>query len=126
MHRKRFFPIDHDVMTTLKQLRFRKMSINERISEHLNIFLEIVHKLKEMEIEIADDFLSILPLYSVPEKFENFRWAIESRDELPKPDCLKIKMLEEWEARIGETSQDSHNYTKNKSSSQGQEKKENE
>ena len=55
-----------------------------------NIFFDIVDKLKEMDIEVADDFLSILLLYSIPENYENFWCAIEVRDVLPKPDALKL------------------------------------
>lgn len=35
--------------------------------------------------------------------------AVGSRDELPKPDSLKIKILEECEARKRKTSHDSQN-----------------
>ncbi|GBM97061.1 hypothetical protein AVEN_233705-1 [Araneus ventricosus] len=56
-------------------------------------------KLKVMEIEIANDLLTILLLYSIPESYENFRIAIESRDELPSPKTLKIKLIEEKIAR---------------------------
>ncbi|GBN77496.1 hypothetical protein AVEN_264689-1 [Araneus ventricosus] len=52
-----------------------------------------------MEIEIANDLLTILLLYSIPESYENFRIAIESRDELPSPETLKIKLIEEANAR---------------------------
>ncbi|EFN70396.1 hypothetical protein EAG_00232, partial [Camponotus floridanus] len=38
---------------------------------------------------------SIMLLHSLPESFENFRCAIESRDELPTPENLKIKILDE-------------------------------
>lgn len=52
-----------------------------------------------MEIIVADDLLSILLLNSVPSSFENFRCAMESRDDLPTPETLKIKLMEEWDAR---------------------------
>lgn len=112
--------------TLLKQLLFRKMSANESMSDHLNIFFDIVDKLREMEINIADDLLSILLLYSVPDNFENFRCAIECRDELPKPESLKIKMLEEWEARKGKISRESQNafYSENRKFYQEQKKNE--
>lgn len=41
-------------------------------------------------------------LYNVPQNFENFRCAVESRDELHEP--LKIKILEELGARKEKTS----------------------
>jgi hypothetical protein len=52
-----------------------------------------------MDININDDLLAIMMLYSLPASYENFRTAIESRDELPSPENLKIKILEEDEAR---------------------------
>lgn len=41
-------------------------------------------------------------LYSLPSSFENFRCAIESRDELPTPEVLRIKIVEEYDARKNE------------------------
>ncbi|CAK9833162.1 Retrovirus-related Pol polyprotein from transposon TNT 1-94 [Anthophora retusa] len=37
---------------------------------------------------------------ALPASFENFRCAIESRDELPDAESLKVKILEEYDARI--------------------------
>ena len=85
--------------TLLKQLLFTKMSGSENMSDHLNNFFSLVDKLKEMDIVITDDLLSILLLYSIPNTYENFRCAIESRDQLPTPDALKIKLLEEANSR---------------------------
>ena len=48
---------------------------------------------------IPADLLAILLLYSLPASLENFRSAIESRDELPSPDILRIKVKEKYEAR---------------------------
>ena len=36
---------------------------------------------------------------SIPDSYENFRCAIEARDELPTPEALKIKLLEEFNTR---------------------------
>ncbi|XP_054260520.1 uncharacterized protein LOC128985164 [Macrosteles quadrilineatus] len=50
----------------------------------------------------ADIILSISPSELKQVKgyeFENFRIAIETRDALPSPETLKIKIVEEWEAR---------------------------
>ena len=54
------------------------MSGSENMSDHLNNFFSLVDKLKEMDIVITDDLLSILLLYSIPNTYENFRCAIES------------------------------------------------
>ncbi|VEN37621.1 unnamed protein product [Callosobruchus maculatus] len=65
---------------------------------HLNAFLDAVDKLNEMGIEINADLLAIMLLYSLPASFESFRCAIESRDELPTPEILRIKIIEEYNA----------------------------
>lgn len=62
-----------------KTISYRKMSVNETKSGHLNIFFEIVYKIREIEIEIADDLLCILRLYSVPENFENFSVSLDQK-----------------------------------------------
>jgi transposase InsO family protein len=56
-------------------------------------------RLQEMEVEINRDLLAIILLYSLPDSFENFRCAIESRDHLPTPDVLRVKIIEESNAR---------------------------
>jgi hypothetical protein len=52
---------------------------NEDIREHLNKFADTVDKLSDMDININDDLLAIMMLYSLPASYENFRIAIESR-----------------------------------------------
>lgn len=69
--------------------------------DHLNGFFDTVEKLGDMEIEINQDLLSIMLLYSLPSSFENFRCAIESRDTLPYPETLRTKIVEESDARNG-------------------------
>jgi hypothetical protein len=83
----------------LKSLILHKMMDNGYIREHLNKFADMEDKLSDMDININDDLLAIMMLYSLPPSYENFRIAIESRDELPSPENLKIKILEEDEAR---------------------------
>jgi hypothetical protein len=87
--------------TLLKQLIMSKMNEGETMKNHLNNFFNIIDKLEEMELKIVDDLVTILLLYSIPDSYENFRIAVESRDddELPKPETLKIKLTEEYEAR---------------------------
>ncbi|KMQ92279.1 retrovirus-related pol polyprotein from transposon tnt 1-94 [Lasius niger] len=58
-----------------------------------------VDKLSEMDLVINPDQLAIMMLYSLPSSFENFRVAIESRDELPDPETLRTKIVEEFDAR---------------------------
>ena len=80
------------------------MEEGDDTKEHLDKFFDAVDKLGEMELKVNDDLLAIMLLYSLPSSFENFRCAIESRDELPTPDTLRIKILEESQARKGKNS----------------------
>jgi hypothetical protein len=85
--------------TLLKTLILHKMADNGDVREHLNEFFDAVDKLNEMDVEINPDLLTILVLYSLPSSFEIFRCAIESRDNLPTPEALRVKIIEESEAR---------------------------
>ena len=69
------------------------------MSEHLNKFSVTVEKLKEINLSVPDDMITILMLYSIPDTYDNFRCAIEARDKLPSPDALKINLLDEEHAR---------------------------
>lgn len=48
---------------------------------------------------MSDDVLVVLLLYSIPDSYKAFRCAIETRDELPQLETLKIKLIEEAQAR---------------------------
>lgn len=89
----------------LKQLILQKLPDNGDLREHLSRFFDIVDKLNVMNIEINGDLLTIMLLYSLPDGFENFRCAIETRDQLPDAESLKVKILEENDARIRRSSQ---------------------
>ena len=76
--------------------------VSENMADHLNELSNIVNKLTEMNISVSDDLLSIIILHSLPNDYENFRCAIKSMtlpDELPDPQTLRIKLLEESEIR---------------------------
>jgi hypothetical protein len=85
--------------TLLKQLIQHKMREDDDVREHVAKFMDTVDKLQGMNIEINGDLLSIMLLYSLPSSFENFRCAIESRDSLPHVENLKVKIVEENDAR---------------------------
>jgi hypothetical protein len=85
--------------TLLKQLTLQRMEESGDVREHIDMFFDAVDKLQEMEVEINRDLLAIMLLYSLPDSFENFRCAIESRDHLPTPDVLRVKIIEESNAR---------------------------
>ncbi|KMQ86259.1 retrovirus-related gag-pol polyprotein [Lasius niger] len=95
--------------TLLKQLILQRMEDGGDVHEHTRKFFDTVDKLNEMEVEINPDLLSIMLLYSLPPSFQNFRCAIESRDVLPTPEILRIKITEESDARKS----DSHTVTQN-------------
>lgn len=85
--------------TLLKQLILQRMQDGDDVREHIRLFFDAVDKLSEMEVAINPDLLAILLLYSLPSNFENFRCAIESRDTLPSPEVLRVKIVEESDAR---------------------------
>lgn len=93
----------------LKRLILQRMKSGDDVRDHVVSFFDTVDKLQDMEITINDDLLSIMMLYSLPEEFENFRVAIESRDEVPKPEALRTKILEESEARNNKNSNEDPN-----------------
>jgi hypothetical protein len=75
------------------------MPENGDVREHLNEFFDAVYKLNEMDVEINADILTILMLCILPSSFEIFRCAIESPDNLPTPEALRVNIIEESEAR---------------------------
>jgi len=85
--------------TLLKQLILVKIAEGDDVREHLGRFFDAVDKLADMEVAINDDLLAILLLYTLPTSYENFRCAIESRDKLPKPEELRIKIIEETDSK---------------------------
>ncbi|KAK2578606.1 hypothetical protein KPH14_001023 [Odynerus spinipes] len=85
--------------TLLKRLTVHRMEDGADVRGHLRNFFDTIDKLSEMDVEINPDLLTIMLLYSLPPCFENFRCAIESRDELPTPEALRIKIVEESDAR---------------------------
>lgn len=86
--------------TLLKQLVLHRMQEDDDVRTHIARFYDAVDKLLDMEVEINPNLLAIMLLYSLPGSFENFRCAIESRDVLPTPEALKVKIIEENDARV--------------------------
>jgi len=75
--------------TLLKQLILQKLSESGDVRDYVNKFFYAVDRLAAMDVQIHVDLLSIMLLYSLPSSYENFRCAIESRDELPTADADK-------------------------------------
>ncbi|XP_003377800.1 conserved hypothetical protein [Trichinella spiralis] len=67
------------------------MNDEQKMNIFLREFFSCVDKLKAMDLEIADDLLLILMLYAIPDSYEIFRVAMESRDQLPKPENREPK-----------------------------------
>lgn len=85
--------------TLLKHLMLYRMEEGGDVREHLSKFFDVVDKLEAMDVEINKELLSIMLLYSLPSSFDNFRCVMESRDTVPTPDTLRIKITEESDAR---------------------------
>lgn len=98
--------------TLLKKLTLHKMDDGGDVHDHLRSYFDTIDKLSEMEIDINRELLTVMLLYSLPPSFANFRCAIESRDELPNPEALRIKIIEEHDARKNETRESSAMFAK--------------
>ena len=90
--------------TLLERLTEQKMQNDDDLNTHLAQFFDAVDTLKAIQSDINGDLLTITLLYSLPDSFENFRCAIESRDNLPDVEALKIKIIEEHNARSQKSS----------------------
>lgn len=77
-----------------KLLRFN-MQQDENIGAHVNSFVETIERLAEMDIKINEELKVIMLLSSLPDTWEHFVVAIETRDELPTFEIVKVKLLEE-------------------------------
>lgn len=83
----------------LKKLVLTRMQEEDDLKKHIADFFDAVKKLKEIGLVVIDELLAILLLYSLPDSFAMFRTAMESRDELPSTELLKVKIVEDHEGR---------------------------
>lgn len=63
------------------------------MSQYTNTFQEKVNLLEDAKIEIPPELQTIMLLSSLPEDYENFCVAIESRDQIPTVDFVKGKLI---------------------------------
>ncbi|CAG4958317.1 unnamed protein product [Colias eurytheme] len=87
----------------LKKLVLTRMQEEDDLRKHIADFFDAVKKLKEIGLNVIDELLAILLLYSLPDSFTMFRTAMESRDDLPSTDILKVKIVEDYEGRKSKT-----------------------
>ena len=58
--------------TLLKRLTLSRVKEGDDIRQHLDQFFDAVDKLREMKLEVNDDLLAIMLLYSLPPSFKAF------------------------------------------------------
>lgn len=80
--------------TLLKRITLSRMKDCDNLRVHIAGFFDAVAKLKEIDLIINDDVLAFASIQS----FENFRCTMETRDELPNPELLPVKIAEEHES----------------------------
>lgn len=84
----------------LQKIVLRKMNEEDDLRTYSSEYFDIVDNLSEIVISINEDLLSILLLHSLPQSFEVFKRAIVTRDDILKPEILKIKIMEDYDSRI--------------------------
>jgi len=84
-----------------RQLYNSRKNETQTMMQYINDFQNKVNLLEDTGIEIPEELKTIMLLNGLPDTFENFCIAIESRDQIPGVDFIKGKLLEE-EARRGD------------------------
>ncbi|KAG8239792.1 hypothetical protein J437_LFUL019361 [Ladona fulva] len=69
------------------------------VRSQLMDFFDISVQLESLDIAVNPELLTIMLLNSLPADFDVFCGAIEARDELPRPEWLREKILEEFDSR---------------------------
>lgn len=84
-------------ITLFRKLLRLSLSESACVQNYINDFVDIVERLKEIDMDISEDILTILMPPGLGKKFENFVVAIETREQLPTLSDLKVKIIEEGE-----------------------------
>lgn len=88
--------------TFYKQLYRMRKDLGITMNAYINNFTNKAEQLIETGIKIPDYLLSIMLLFSLPDDFENFSIAIESRDEISNMNSLKAKHWKRKRAKTNE------------------------
>lgn len=83
-----------------RELYQTKKKNDQSMAQFVNDFQQRADMLADAGIIVPQELLSIMLLSCLPEDYENFRVAMESRDDIPEVSTLKAKLIEE-EARRG-------------------------
>lgn len=92
-----------------RQLYNTKKDEKQTMMQYINDFQSKVNLLEDTGIEIPEELKTIMLLNGLPDTFENFCIAIESRDQIPGIDFIKGKLIEEEARREGGNDQYSSN-----------------
>ncbi|GBO99069.1 hypothetical protein EVAR_70579_1 [Eumeta japonica] len=85
----------------LKRVTSYKITENNDFHTQLMELFDVIAKLSAMGVEMHDYLQSTLLLNGLPSNFEMFRCAMESQNELPKPDILREKIIKKYDVQIG-------------------------
>ncbi|CAK9814306.1 Retrovirus-related Pol polyprotein from transposon TNT 1-94 [Anthophora quadrimaculata] len=85
-------------VTLYKELVRMTKQPNVAVTQYVGEFEQKAEQLEAAGIALPNDLLSVMLLASLPQEYENFSVAVESRDEIPSLEYLKAKLKEE-EAR---------------------------
>lgn len=94
-----------------RQLYNSKKDERQTMMQYINDFQNKVNLLEDTGIEIPEELKTIMLLNGLPDTFENFCIAIESRDQISGIDFIKGKLIEEEARRSGDDDQHGGNST---------------
>jgi len=83
-----------------RELYRTKKMLDQSMAQFVNEFQQRADMLADVGVVVPQELLSIMLLSNLPDEFENFRVAIESRDDIPEVCVIKAKLIEE-DARRG-------------------------
>jgi len=83
-----------------RELYQTKKTPDQSMAQFVNEFQQRADMLADVGVVVPQELLSIMLLSNLPDEFENFRVAIESRDDIPEVCVIKAKLIEE-DARRG-------------------------